>query len=49
VHFVSEIWVSLKPANLIIFAFWADTAGRAKRQSLAVSGFAPVGDEEGKK
>jgi hypothetical protein len=48
VHFVSEIWVSLKPANLIIFAFSAHAAGRANSQSLAGGGFSTVGGDERK-
>jgi hypothetical protein len=34
--------------NLIIFAVPAKSAGRTSRQSLAISGFAPMGDKEGK-
>jgi len=47
VHFVSEIWVSLKPANLIILVISANSARGKTGQSLAVRGFAPVGYNEG--
>jgi len=47
VRFASESQGSLKTANLIIFAFLANSAGRENRQSRAVKGLARIRDDEG--